>query len=457
MEDFKGIRRFLYNSSTAGWSLIDSIFMTFYVAFLLPPREKIAAGMVQFISNKAFLGIFTVLGSIMIFGRIVDAVADPLVASWSDTSRSPLGRRRLFLIMGGLPLALFSVLVFFPPVPHVSWVNALYLALVFGGYFFAFTVYVGPYLALIPELGHSDAERIGMTTAQGYFSLIGNAVVMIGGPLLLSHFMARDPAVTAYRKMAISLAIPGLIVAYLAVFVVDEKRFSSAKPSNVPLKESFLKTLRNRAFIMYLLANLALWFVLNIIRSSAIPITLTLAKADEAFASTMFTSLFGAAAIFFPLVWWLGRKIGKKLTMMIGLIGFSIFSSMFSLTGIVAVDPKLWIIVNAALMGLPVAVLLVIPNVILAELCDLDAKRTGERREAMFFGVQGFFMKLNLGISTAILALMYSLFGKDISNPLGVRITPVIGGVVALLGLIAVLQYPENEIRRELGLKEELR
>ena len=96
MEQFKGIRRLLYNASTAGWSLLDSIFLTFYVAFLLPPKEKIAEGMVAFISNERFLGIFTVLGAVMIFGRIVDAVADPLVAYWSDRSRSALGRRRLF-------------------------------------------------------------------------------------------------------------------------------------------------------------------------------------------------------------------------------------------------------------------------------------------------------------------------------------------------------------------------
>ena len=226
MESFKGIRRLAYNASTAGWALLDSIFMTFYVVFLLPPKEKIAEGMIAYISNRTFLGVLTVLGSIMIFGRIVDAVADPLVASWSDRSRSHLGRRRLFLILGGLPLAVFPVLIFFPPVPDTSWVNAVYLALIFGGYFFAFTVYVGPYLALIPELGHTKAERIGMTTAQGYFSLLGNAAVMIGGPLLLTGFLRGTSSVVAYQRMAIVLAVPGVIV-------VRDRSRTSADPSRV--------------------------------------------------------------------------------------------------------------------------------------------------------------------------------------------------------------------------------
>ena len=444
MEQFKGMRRLLYNASTAGWTLLDSIFMTFYVAFLLPPKEKLAEGMIPFISNDAFLGIFTVLGSIMIFGRIVDAVADPLVASWSDRSKSRVGRRRLFLIIGGLPLAIFPVLLFFPPIADTSWINGLYLALVFGGYFLFFTVYVGPYLALIPDLGRTDSERLGMTTAQGYFSLIGSAVVMIGGPLLLSMFLGSHAPVAAYRRMAILLAVPGLILVYLAVFSVDEKRFSNAQASSVPLKESFLLTIKNKAFVVYLFANMALWFLFNIVRSSSISIALTLVKADEAYASTMFTVLFASAAVFFPLVWYLSKKIGKKLVMILGLGCFAITAVLFSVTGLIGNNPRLWAIIVAGFTGFPVAVLLIVPNVILSELSDIDVEKTGQRREAMFFGVQGFFMKLNLGLSTAALALMFSIFGKDISNPLGVRLTPVLGSVVAIIGLFIMTRYPEK-------------
>jgi GPH family glycoside/pentoside/hexuronide:cation symporter len=189
---------------------------------------------------------------------------------------------------------------------------------------------------------------------------------------------------------------------------------------------------------------MALWFLFNIVRSSSIPVALTLAKADEAFASTMFTVIFAAAAVFFPFVWYLGRRIGKKTTMLLGLSTFAVFAVLFALTGVVGANAKLWALITGGLMGFPVAVLLIVPNVILSELCDADVKKTGERREAMFFGVQGFFMKLNLGVSTAVLALMYSLFGKDISNPLGVRMAPIVGSVVAVIGFFIMLRYPES-------------
>nr|QNO54710.1 hypothetical protein PDBAIGND_00016 [Methanosarcinales archaeon ANME-1 ERB7] len=146
MEEFKGKRFFLYNLSTAGWVLLDSIWLTFAIAFLLPPKEKVAEGMIPFISNERFLGIITVLGAVMLFGRIIDAVADPLVASWTDRSTSRFGRRKFFLIIGGLPLAVSTVLIFFPPTPYTSFINGIYLAIVFGFYFFSLLYMLFPIL-----------------------------------------------------------------------------------------------------------------------------------------------------------------------------------------------------------------------------------------------------------------------------------------------------------------------
>ncbi len=446
MEDFKGSRLFLYNLSTAGWVILDTIWLTFAIAFLLPSQEKIAEGMIPFISNQRFWGIITTLGAVMLFGRIVDALADPLVASWSDRSTSRWGRRRFFMLLGVLPLTLSVILIFFPPVSYTSWLNGIYLAIVFASYFFFFTVYVVPYLALIPELGHTEKVRIKITVAQGYFSLVGSAVVMIGGPLLIAFYKQSGGYVQAYQQTVIYLALLGFLLLMGAIVAVDEKRFSDAQPANIPLKESFEKTIKNKFFIIYLLANIALWFLFNIVRSSVIPIVITLIRADEAFASNMSTILFVFAALCFPIISLLTRSIGKKSIMIIGLGLFSVLSILLSLTGLVPVNPRIWGMAIAALMGFPAAILMVIPNVILSELCDFDYHQTGERREAMYFGVQGFFMKLNLGLSTASLALLYSLFGKDISNPWGVRLAPLLGSIVALIGLLIMTKYPEKKI-----------
>jgi len=47
--------------------------------------------------------------------------------------------------------------------------------------------------------------------------------------------------VGSYQKMVICLAIPGAILLYAAVFAIDEKRFSNATSSKVPLIDSLKK------------------------------------------------------------------------------------------------------------------------------------------------------------------------------------------------------------------------
>ena len=49
--------------------------------------------------------------------------------------------------------------------------------------------------------------------------------------------------------------------------------------------------------------------------------------------------------------------------------------------------------------------------------------------------------------------LVYA-FGKDIANPLGVRLTPVAGSVVALIGMIVLSRFPSEEPKKELKKSE---
>jgi GPH family glycoside/pentoside/hexuronide:cation symporter len=444
IEKFKGWRLQVYNISAGGWTLIESILMTYYVGFFLPPKERVAEGMVQFITDEnIFMGL-TVLGMIMMFGRILDAIFDPLVATWSDSNRSSFGRRRLFLAIGGLPLALSVVLVFFPPIQGISHLNAIYLALMFGLFFISFTFYVAPYLALIPELGHTEAERLSMTTWQGIWTLVGSAIVLMGGPQLIKILKNNMDILSAYRWAIIIMVIPGLLFCYAAILAVDEKRFSNAKPSNIPFFESFLRTLKNKQFLIYLFSNMTLWFYFNILRSTSLSMALVLGKADEGFAANMFFYVIGGSALCFLLISPLAKKFGKKPLMLLGLGMFFLTGLGFAATPIVPIPPKIWLRLVAILAAMPTAVLIIVPKVILSEICSDDAHKTGQRREAMFFGVQGFFQKMNLGVSGVVVAGMYSVFGKDIASPMGVQLTPLVGAAITAIGFFVMMFYKET-------------
>ena len=107
-----------------GWSLLSGIISAWFVTFYLPSQGDIDAGATQFIVPGLIIGGFmTVLGLITALSRIFDAVTDPLIASLSDRSKNPRGRRIPFMQWAAIPLSVVTVLLFCAPVNAISGWN----------------------------------------------------------------------------------------------------------------------------------------------------------------------------------------------------------------------------------------------------------------------------------------------------------------------------------------------
>ena len=105
------------------------------------------------------------------FGRLWDAITDPIIATMSDRSKSRFGRRRKFLAIGGLPFALLSILAFTPPVNAMSPWNAVWLFVVVTLFYLFMTMYVTPFFAWLSELVHNPHERLFLKYA--HFNYMG--------------------------------------------------------------------------------------------------------------------------------------------------------------------------------------------------------------------------------------------------------------------------------------------
>ena len=90
-----------------GWSLLSGIIGAWLVTYYLPtggPTGDTAAGATQYILPGLVIGGFmTVLGLITALSRVFDAVTDPLIASLSDRSKNPRGRRMPFMMIAAIP------------------------------------------------------------------------------------------------------------------------------------------------------------------------------------------------------------------------------------------------------------------------------------------------------------------------------------------------------------------
>ncbi|MEZ4638541.1 MAG: MFS transporter, partial [Caldilineaceae bacterium] len=154
-------RQIAYAVGQLGWSTLVNIIGLELVYFYLPPSN---AGLPTLITTVVFLGVLNAITLIAASGRLLDAITDPLIASWSDRSKHPQGRRIPFMKWAALPTAVFCLLMFLPPAQTMSGWNIGWLVVVQACFYIALTFYVTPFFALLPELGHTANQRLNLST-----------------------------------------------------------------------------------------------------------------------------------------------------------------------------------------------------------------------------------------------------------------------------------------------------
>lgn len=418
-----------YGAGAGGFSLIDRILITWlFYYYITSPLEGVDALIPPF-----------VFGLIMFFGRAIDAVADPIIARWSDNYSGRLGRRIPFMLYSGVAYTAVFVLLFYPPVAEKSALNGLYVAALLGLYFILFTAYVCPYLALLPELARTNRDRVDLATFKAIFSLLGVGVALIGAGILIG--------VLGFHGMIWAMAIIGLILLYLPLGI-NERRYAEAKPATLGLVEAVTTTFKNRAFLIYLIGNVTFWLGFNIVTLN-IPLYVTvLLRGTENDTSIYFGLAFVVALLFFPAVNILAKKLGLKVMMMFSLVAFLLLLPIYFFLGkpLFGLSPEIIAYGLMALTGLPLAVIFIVPDAIVAAVSDLEDQLSGQRREAMYFGAQGFILKLAMGLSTVITGGLLQLFGSSIAMPLGIQLTGPVSAVFILIGVIVFARYPEKEV-----------
>lgn len=422
-----------YASGAMGYQILDRVVVAALLYFYIPPDDKKA---VVYISAKAF-------GAIFIFGRVLDSISDPLVSYLSDRSRSQHGRRRPFMLYGGPPMILSAILLFYPPVKGLSLINTAYLAALLGVFFVSFTVYVCPYLALQPEMTVTQRDRINLTTYKGLFMLFGSIIGTVFWAPLAEAF--------GFQTMAIMFGAAAAALLFLPVAAVDEKRHCVSQPCGADLMTSLLSTLKNRPFVVYLVGNITFWFGFNIISSAATYYVTVLLGLPLSSLMYYLGVVFGVTILCIPLVNMACKAMGKR-RVMIGLLGmFVVLFPMvyFMNAGWLPISKYTFGFILMGLIGAPLAGLFVVPDAIVSDLTDYDEMLTGERREAMYFGAQGFFLKVNMGVSTYLMTWMFDAFGRSAAHPLGVQLTGPVSAVFALIGMLAFVFFYPGDIEKK--------
>jgi len=432
-----------YAAGMMGWSILSNTIIVMLPYYYLPPSN---AGLTPLVPQLLLLGVINILSVIEASGRLVDALFDPFLASLSDKSRNPKGRRIPFMKLAALPAAAFCFLTFHPWEKAATTSNGWWLALTMILFFIAATTYIIPYNALLPEMAKTPAEKVRLSSFQQVGFVLGIIVAALANNF--ADLVQRSFHITD-RGEALQITIGGIcglaaLILLIPVFFIDEKKYAAGKPSSMPIWPAIRQTFANPNFRYYLISDFSYYMALSIISSGLLFFVTVLLGLPESEGGMLMATMVLVSLVFYPLINWLALRWGKKPVVLFSFGLLSILFIAIYFLGRFPASPHVQIYTLLICAAFPLASLGILPNAILAEIAQQDAAETGENREGMFFAVKYFFVKLGQTLGIALFAFL-TVYGKDPGHDQGLRLNGVCGMVLCLLAFGFFSRFKEHK------------
>ena len=397
------------------------------------------------------LGVAAVAAGVIVFlPKAWDVVLNPIAGRISDRSTHPAGRRRPFLLRGGLTLAVFFALMFAGPTGSPG-VGAAWVVVMFLGCATAYAFFQVPYVAMPAELTLDYDERTRLMTWR--VAILAVAILLSGAPAPMVVDAVGKDSSEGYRLMGVYVAVilaAGVLGAWWGTRGAPEHRVET--PSG-GMREQ-LRLVAVSADFRPLLTT----FVLQ-----ALGIGTMLAGVayvaddvlDSSGASTILFAAFVAPALLVTPLWERYARVRTKRS------GY-VVSTVLMVLGMLAIAvalPALPVLAygGAAVVGVGYAGAQVFPMAMLPDVAARDAAASGENRVGVFTGVWTAGETLGLALGPAVFALVLAA-GGYVSSSSDVEVTQsggtelairlgftVLPAVVVTASLLALRAYRLDE------------
>ncbi len=435
----------IYALGQLGWSLAAFGGSNLLIYFYMPPEEADGVVFPPYIFQGTVLGIFTIIGLITAGGRVFDAFTDPMIANWSDRLKSSFGKRKLPMAIAFIPFALFSFLIFYPPSTTDIQLNSIWLIGSVFIFFLSMTIYVVPYTALIPELGHHPDDRMKISTiisvAWAIGFLIGNSCYTLQSVLEIDGYTSTE----AFHATILIFAGIAALFMLIPILFLNEKKYCQQGESGYSIMNAIKSVFNNRNFLYFSLSDFMYWLALTFIQIGNSYYITILMGLDKSYATLFMNIGFLCSFLFYVPINYLVKRFGKRQLMIVAFLSFCItFGITFAIKWIPI--PIMVIFYSLAILSaLPLAIFGIIPNAIIADIAHEQEEKTGANQSGMFYAARNFMMKMGITFANLIFPSLL-LLGKSVDEPLGVQLSTLCALVFCIMGYALFTQYKEVEV-----------
>jgi len=425
----------IYNMAAFSLNVYETILSAWVLFFYVPPEDS---GHVRLIP-------MAVLGFILAGGRILDAITDPFIGYVSDHTKSRWGRRKPYIFISTPILFLSFILIWLPPVNSTSIVNAAFLGIVLFVYYWAYTGVLIPWFAVLPELSEENRTRVKIATIGVAIGVIG---ALVGAGLSGLLIIKLGPF-----KMALILGASAFIAGELTLFGIKE-RYPSESIKRFPGFMGFLQVLKqvftDKQVIWFSVAIMLVQITYQLMLMNVPYFTTLILQQDESAASLLMGKIIIIIALSTPMWYWLLSKYPKRnvfrVIMIVMMCGF-VLSFFIGKISILSLDLQTLIIF--AIVSIPLGGMFAVALGLIADLTDYDELKSGQRREAVYYGIYGIVRKTGWAACSLIMVWVFSVFGFTVENPMGVRVIWLVCALACLLGFLTFLPYRIGDSKAE--------
>lgn len=355
---------------------------------------------------------------------IWNALNDPLAGQVSDRTRSRWGRRRPYVLLLTPLLVLAFVAVWTPPVgPERQSLLFAYFLGVLLAFDTLWTFVVLNWTALYPEMFEDERERATVSGWRQFFSVIG-LILVEGLTLMLADRLG-------WATMALLVGAGAALFFYLSVWGSRENPAFAGEA--VGLREALRLTLSHRSFLLFLGFNVAVQYCFQVL-TVALPfyIKYVLALPPGGTETALLLAVPFMTAMPMLFLWTrVIHRFGAWQAAIAGCITFGV-----ALVPFLVIRSFGWALPATIGAAFGLAPLLMLPDILLASVVDEDELRSGRRREGMYFGINGFAIRLAIALQGLTLSTVFRLSGYVPDAGIGGQPPSAVWGLRLLMGAI---------------------